>query len=278
MKIEAIDLWKRMLSVLFETGHPWITFKDTCNIRSPQDHVGVIHSSNLCCMTADQRVVTAEGMVTVGALYEKARRLVPAGAGAADVLVEDAANTVFGRSGPVAAGPMLLPRPNAPIVRIRTREGYNHKVTPDHKVWVVNRGWVQAQHLNPGDLLEIQPREGLWGMVEAADEAYHCGIIAGDGTFMLRKNGSISVCVDVWKTEFALLPEIEARVARVLEAAAEQAHTTSTLEPIFVGDERKRRLSSAPLARVLAKRGFTRATKLRVPEFVWTGTRETVAA
>jgi ribonucleoside-diphosphate reductase alpha chain len=47
-KIEAIELWKKMLSMLFETGHPWITFKDACNIRSPQDHVGVIHSSNLC--------------------------------------------------------------------------------------------------------------------------------------------------------------------------------------------------------------------------------------
>ncbi|HVW22625.1 MAG TPA: ribonucleoside-diphosphate reductase subunit alpha [Opitutaceae bacterium] len=47
-QIEAIDLWKKMLSMLFETGHPWITFKDACNVRSPQDHVGVIHSSNLC--------------------------------------------------------------------------------------------------------------------------------------------------------------------------------------------------------------------------------------
>jgi len=47
-KIEALDLWKKMLSMIFETGHPWITFKDPCNIRSPQDHVGVVHSSNLC--------------------------------------------------------------------------------------------------------------------------------------------------------------------------------------------------------------------------------------
>ena len=47
-KVEALELWKKMLSMLFETGHPWITFKDACNVRSPQDHVGVIHSSNLC--------------------------------------------------------------------------------------------------------------------------------------------------------------------------------------------------------------------------------------
>lgn len=47
-KIPAIELWRKMLTMLFETGHPWITFKDPCNVRSPQDHVGVIHSSNLC--------------------------------------------------------------------------------------------------------------------------------------------------------------------------------------------------------------------------------------
>jgi ribonucleoside-diphosphate reductase alpha chain len=47
-KIKAGDLWRKMLSMLFETGHPWITFKDPCNLRSPQQHVGVVHSSNLC--------------------------------------------------------------------------------------------------------------------------------------------------------------------------------------------------------------------------------------
>lgn len=47
-KTKAQDLWKKMLTMLFETGHPWITFKDSCNIRSPQDHVGIVHSSNLC--------------------------------------------------------------------------------------------------------------------------------------------------------------------------------------------------------------------------------------
>jgi len=47
-KIGARELWRKMLTMLFETGHPWITFKDACNVRSPQQHVGVVHSSNLC--------------------------------------------------------------------------------------------------------------------------------------------------------------------------------------------------------------------------------------
>ena len=69
-KIEALDLWKKMLSVLFETGHPWITFKDPCNVRSPQDHVGVIHSSNLCTeitlnTSADETAVCNLGSVVL---------------------------------------------------------------------------------------------------------------------------------------------------------------------------------------------------------------------
>jgi ribonucleoside-diphosphate reductase alpha chain len=47
-KMPAVQLWRKMLSMLFETGHPWITFKDACNVRSPQQHMGTVHSSNLC--------------------------------------------------------------------------------------------------------------------------------------------------------------------------------------------------------------------------------------
>jgi len=47
-RVPAVSLWRKMLSMLFETGHPWLTFKDACNLRSPQQHVGVVHSSNLC--------------------------------------------------------------------------------------------------------------------------------------------------------------------------------------------------------------------------------------
>src|SRR5690554_1448328 len=47
-RVPALNLWRKMLSMLFETGHPWITFKDPCNLRSPQQHAGVVHSSNLC--------------------------------------------------------------------------------------------------------------------------------------------------------------------------------------------------------------------------------------
>ena len=70
-RISALQLWRKMLTMLFETGHPWMTFKDACNVRSPQDHVGVIHSSNLCTeitlnTSADETAVCNLGSINLG--------------------------------------------------------------------------------------------------------------------------------------------------------------------------------------------------------------------
>ncbi len=69
-RMPALDLWKQMLRMLFETGHPWITFKDPCNLRSPQDHAGVVHSSNLCTevtlnTSADETAVCNLGSIVI---------------------------------------------------------------------------------------------------------------------------------------------------------------------------------------------------------------------
>lgn len=67
-KIPASDLWKKMLAMLFETGHPWITWKDPSNIRSPQDHVGVIHNSNLCTEITLNTSDNETAVCTIGSL------------------------------------------------------------------------------------------------------------------------------------------------------------------------------------------------------------------
>ncbi len=70
-RVKAVELWRKMLTRLFETGHPWITFKDACNVRSPQDHVGVINSSNLCTeitlnTSAEETAVCNLGSINFG--------------------------------------------------------------------------------------------------------------------------------------------------------------------------------------------------------------------
>jgi len=77
-KVTALQLWRKMLSRLFETGHPWLTFKDPSNIRSPQDHAGVVHSSNLCVeitlnTSADETAVCNLGSINLGRHIENSK-------------------------------------------------------------------------------------------------------------------------------------------------------------------------------------------------------------
>lgn len=254
----AVEVWKRILTNLFETGQPWVTFKDECNRRSPQDHVGVVHSSNLCCITADQRVVTDRGMLTVGELFKLGGE-----------------NTVMGLTGPSTAGVMLLPRPDAPIVRIETAEGYTHKVTPDHRVWRKGDGWVEAQHLVPGDKLLIQQGEGLFGDSHNVELALIAGLVAGDGTYMKD-----SVCVDLWEGKTLKWARAAERAVEIVLTGNTDLATTSTNQPKFSvsTDGKKARLTSAPLARTPAAAGMTRESKLEVPGFIWSGDKPTVSA
>ncbi|MAK47580.1 MAG: ribonucleoside-diphosphate reductase subunit alpha [Opitutae bacterium] len=126
-RIDSIDLWKQMLKMLFETGHPWITFKDTCNIRSPQDHTGVIHSSNLCTEItlntgADETAVCNLGSVVLdshlnadGSLdHEKLRDTIRIAVRALDNVIDvnfyptEAAKTSNMRHRPIGLGVMGL--------------------------------------------------------------------------------------------------------------------------------------------------------------------------
>ncbi|MDB5742886.1 MAG: ribonucleoside-diphosphate reductase, alpha subunit [Polaromonas sp.] len=66
--LQATDMWRKMLSMLFETGHPWITFKDACNIRSPQQHAGVVHSSNLCTEITLNTSATETAVCNLGSI------------------------------------------------------------------------------------------------------------------------------------------------------------------------------------------------------------------
>ncbi len=227
-KVRALDLWRKMLSMLFETGHPWLTFKDPCNLRSPQRHKGVVHSSNLCCMTADQRVVTDRGLLTVGELYALGGR-----------------NRVVGLDGIYEASEMLLPRPNAPIVRIETAEGFSHKVTPDHKVWVMDRGWVEAQDLKPGDRLLTQQREGLFGPQHNPEIAFVIGLMTASSAY-----GRHRMVTELPAARFAYIGK-----ARM----AQEAHDDQELWSHETHDDRDH-------------------THLGIPDLIWKGDKETVLA
>ena len=235
-KMPALELWRKMVTRLFETGHPWMTFKDPCNVRSPQDHAGVIHSSNLCCMTGDQRVVTKDGLLTVKALYERGTP-----------------NLVLGRHGIVEASKMLLPRPHAPIVQVLTEEGYQHKVTPDHKLWVAGRGWVEAQHLQAGDKLEIQQRPGMWGKSEHPAIAAFCGFVAAQ-SLQEQPLTELSALLEAHTASLAKLPS---EIAQALSIPRDIDALSTQLRALQID------LASLPNA---------------LPAFLWESSQSTVTA
>ncbi|MFU8781073.1 MAG: ribonucleoside-diphosphate reductase subunit alpha [Kiritimatiellia bacterium] len=126
-EMPALELWKQMLKMLFETGHPWMTFKDACNVRSPQDHAGVIHSSNLCTeitlnTSAEETAVCNLGSVVLdqhldadGNLdHERLRETIRIALRALDNVIDinfyptDAARTANMRHRPVGLGVMGL--------------------------------------------------------------------------------------------------------------------------------------------------------------------------
>ncbi|HEX2749177.1 MAG TPA: ribonucleoside-diphosphate reductase subunit alpha [Verrucomicrobiales bacterium] len=126
-EVAAIELWKQMLKALFETGHPWITFKDPCNVRSPQDHCGVIHSSNLCTeitlnTSAEETAVCNLGSIILenhldakGNIdHEKLRNTVRVAVRALDNVIDinfyptEAAKTANTRHRPIGLGVMGL--------------------------------------------------------------------------------------------------------------------------------------------------------------------------
>ncbi|MEM1085197.1 MAG: ribonucleoside-diphosphate reductase subunit alpha [Verrucomicrobiota bacterium] len=126
-ELPAIELWKGMLKMIFETGHPWITFKDPCNLRSPQDHAGVIHSSNLCTEitlnTSDEEtavcnlgsVVLDTHVTSDGALdHEMLKETITVAIRALDNVIDinfyptEAAKTANSRHRPIGLGVMGL--------------------------------------------------------------------------------------------------------------------------------------------------------------------------
>jgi len=126
-KMPAIELWKKMLSMIFETGHPWMTFKDVCNLRSPQDHAGIIHSSNLCTEITlntgpEETAVCNLGSVALenhlkddGSLdHEKLRETISVALRALDNVIDinfyptEAAKTANSRHRPIGLGVMGL--------------------------------------------------------------------------------------------------------------------------------------------------------------------------
>ena len=263
--VSARKLWEDILILRVETGEPYLMFADTVNKAVPECHkqLGLyIKQSNLCCVTGDQRVATEKGLVTVSRLHEEHQGLSLVG-------YKPEYSKVLSN-----ASPMYLQSESEPVFEIVTKEGYSHKVTKEHKVWLKDKGWVETKDLVPGDKLQLQPGEGNFGTTEMPYLAFIVGLHTADGT-----SSKQSVCLDIWEGKtLGMKEDIESMVKAIIMAEDyESFATTSVRDPKFSAakDGSKARLSSAPLKHILENYGYAKNV---VPEFVWQGSRDTVEA
>lgn len=254
-QLPAADVWKKHLSMLFESSHPWITFKDAFNVRNTIKNVGPILSTNLCCVAGDQLIPTNVGFLTAEELYREHNKT---------------NLNVAGLNKIERSSPMLKPVEIGDPIKILTKEGYTHSVTKDHKVWVKDKGYVEAQNLVKGDRLVLQ-QVSLWPDSEndelEQDLSFLIGLVTGDGTFTKH-----SVCIDIWNDK-EMADKCKIKVHNILNnhPFLNQCalNTSSVLNPEFSyrDEANKHRLTSAPLKNIFEYYGFT-DDKYTIPKFI----------
>ena len=167
-RVKAVELWRKMLSALFETGHPWITFKDPCNIRSPQGHVGVVHSSNLC-VAPETLILTDKGHIPIVDLAGK--------------VVHVWNGMMFSETTVHQTGT------NQSLVEVLFDNGAVLSCTQYHKFYVQNEYGMPAIEVKAGDLKSgdklIKSEYPVIDRQEWVDfpYAYTHGFFCGDGTY-----------------------------------------------------------------------------------------------
>lgn len=258
-QVNAKDLWKKMLRALFETSHPWITNKDNANLRYSNIHEGVLHGSNLCCVTGDQRVPTQHGILTVKELAENHI---------------DRVLYVPGRDGIECATNIEKTIENTPILKIVTSDGYEHKVTYDHPVWVVNSGWVEAQYLNVNDEIELQQVEGLWGNHSFEEIAFLMGIVSSESNVINDPEADkVLLEINVSERDFYHIDKIEDIIHKTSfdDCDKKFQYGKSTESDTIV-----KSIHCESLISILEEYGFNFSSLNRIPDMIWKANNETV--
>jgi ribonucleoside-diphosphate reductase alpha chain len=253
---EKRNLWAKVIQKRFETGLPYIFFKDNVNNGESTPEVyknkSLIKASNLCVI-GSERVPTSDGLLTVKELYDRGEEL-----------------TLFDNTKIVTASPMRLIEKDAPVYKLTLENGITHTVTSYHKVKVYygdnKYGMVECKDLKVDDKVCTQTNKGIFGKNSMQEEAFLLGLYQADGT-----QHKDSVMLDVWENDFDLIPEIETCFTNITNKYKSNIGVNNRVYEIakfadcavYHSTVKKKRLTSKSLKKALNfEKGY-------VPQWIW---------
>ena len=253
-QLNAREVFQEAVDMAWKTGDPGLVFLDKINRDNPNPQLGRIESTNPC-LTGDTLVYTDKGL----------RRAVDLWAGRNDFSVTidgrfSAGN--FKQSGPVIATGVK------PVFRLTAREGYEVRVTGDHRV-MTHRGWVPASGLEPGDRIHLLDHKGGFGSEGSSELGQLLGWLVGEGT--LKSDRAVLSFFGDEKAELA--PKFAGMMQAVVPAPVGY-RPEYKIGVVAVKDRDESRVSSSRFLDLAAKHGLVPGHKHLVPESVFKGCEE----
>ncbi|XWX02697.1 LAGLIDADG family homing endonuclease [Aggregatilineales bacterium SYSU G02658] len=251
--IKARELWNAIIESAWASAEPGVWFRDRSNKMSNSWYFSPLISTNPC-VTGETRAYTNRGMRRIADLFAE-------GAGF-DVVIDER----LGAGVQFAPSSRVFMTGVKPVYRLQTKQGYSVRATADHRI-MTTRGWVELQHLQPGDEVHILNRKGGFGSAGSLDEGRILGWLVGDGT--IKSDRVVLSFFGSEKQELA--PLFSEAVNRLV--APMTTRRTYAVGIVEVGDRDEVRVQSERLRSHVKAYGLV-DNKLQVPEVVFSGSEE----